>query len=361
MGINRNKPLPLIIQGGMGVGVSLGNLAGNVAKCGGMGVISSVNAGFRETDFNVNAKEANARAFREEIKKAKKIADGQGLIAVNIMVATNFYEEMVQIAVEEKVDAIISGAGLPLDLPIYTKGTNTLAAPIISSGKAAALMCKAWEKRYGIVPDFLVLEGALAGGHLGFKMEDLEENKVESLDEILPQVLEAIAPYEELKGRKIPVFVAGGIFTGKEIAHFVEMGASGVQIATRFIATIECDASIGYKEAMLVAKEEDIVLVKSPVGMPGRAINSPLVKNLFRGETFPPKTCNICLKVCPKKNQTIYCISQALIDAVNGNWETGLFFCGANVGKVKTIVSVKELMDELLEEYNKFHVVGGLT
>lgn len=352
MSINSNKAFPVIIQGGMGIGVSLGNLAGNVAKCGGIGVISSVNAGYREKDFSENAKEANARAFRMEIRKAKKIADGCGLIAVNIMVATNFYEEMVQIAVEEQVDAIISGAGLPLDLPIYTKGTKTLAAPIISSGKAAALMCKAWEKRYGVVPDFFVLEGSLAGGHLGFKMEDLQENKTESLDQILPKVLEEIAPYEELKGRKIPVFVAGGIFDGKEIAHFMEMGASGVQIATRFIATIECDASNGYKEAILKAKKEDIVLVKSPVGMPGRAIHNPLVENLAKGDTFPPKQCNLCLKVCPKKNQTIYCISQALIDAVNGSWETGLFFCGANVGKVEKIVTVKELMDELMDEYN---------
>jgi len=344
----KNKILQIpIIQGGMGIGVSLGKLAGNVAKCGGMGVISSVNAGYKETDFLKKPKEANERAFQEEIRKAKRISEGNGLIGVNIMVATCFYEEMAKKAVEEGVDAIISGAGIPLNLPEITRGSSTLAAPIVSSGKAALLICKVWDKKYGVIPDFIVIEGSKAGGHLGFKREELEEGTAPSLDRILLDVLEAIVPYEEKYKYKIPIFVAGGIFNKDEIEHFMSLGACGVQIGSRFIATEECDASDGYKQVILNAREQDILIVKSPVGMPGRAVKSPLIQRLEKGQTFPPETCNLCLKACPHGNKTPYCISRALIDAVNGKWETGLFFCGANIGKIDKIVKVKELMEEL--------------
>ncbi len=344
----KNKILRVpIIQGGMGIGVSLGKLAGNVAKCGGMGVISSVNAGYREKDFSKKPKEANERAFREEIRKAKRISEGSGLIGVNIMVATCAYEEMAEIAVEEGVDAIISGAGMPLNLPEITKGTSTLAAPIVSSGKAAQLICKVWDKKYDVIPDFIVIEGSQAGGHLGFKREELLEGTTSTLDTILTEVMEAIAPYEERYGYQIPIFVAGGIYNRNEIEHYMEKGACGVQIGSRFIATEECDASEGYKQVILNAGEQDILIVKSPVGMPGRAVKSPLIHNLEGGQTFPPETCNLCIKACPHGNRTPYCISRALIDGVNGKWETGLFFCGANIGRINKIVKVKELMEEL--------------
>jgi NAD(P)H-dependent flavin oxidoreductase YrpB (nitropropane dioxygenase family) len=342
-----------IIQGGMGVGVSLGNLAGSVAKAGGMGVISSVNAGLYEVDFLANPEEANQRAFINEIRKAKKISEGKGAIAVNIMVATNACDKMYELAVKEEVDAIISGAGLPKNLPEYTKGTKTLAAPIVSSGKAAKLLCKLWDKNYQVIPDFFVIEGSGAGGHLGFKREEIENKTAKSLEIILKEVLEAIKPFEEEYKRKIPVYVAGGIFNGYEIAHFVKLGASGVQMGTRFIATEECDASEGYKQVILDAKDSDVVIVKSPVGMPGRAIKSPLIEKLEDGITIPPTNCNNCIKSCPKGNKTPYCISQALIDAVNGKVESGLFFCGKHVGKVNKIVSVEELMGQLMSEYRK--------
>jgi NAD(P)H-dependent flavin oxidoreductase YrpB (nitropropane dioxygenase family) len=342
-----------IIQGGMGIGVSLGNLAGSVANYGGMGVISSVNVGYREKDFETNSKEANSRAFRKEIRKARKLSNGKGKVAVNIMVATSLYEEMIKIAVEEKVDAIISGAGLPMNLPVFTKGTKTLAAPIVSSGKAAMLLCKIWDKRYNTIPDFLVIEGFQAGGHLGFKREDLENGTAKNLEKLLVEVLEAIVPYEEKYKRKIPAFVAGGVYDGKDMAHFMSLGASGVQIATRFIATKECDASQGYKQVMVNAKEKDIVLVKSPVGMPGRAVRSPLIEQIEQGIKFPAKFCNNCIKVCEKGEKIPYCISKALIDAVNGVWETGLFFCGTNAFKIKEICSVKEVMDEIMNMYRK--------
>lgn len=349
--INQKELAVPIIQGGMGVAISLSNLAGHVAKCGAMGVISSVNAGFASEEFQTNPKDANEKAFRQEIRRAKEIAGGKGLVAVNIMVATNFYNEMAQAAVEEGADAIISGAGLPMNLPQYTKGTPTMAAPIVSSGKAAKLICKSWDRKHGVAPDFIVIEGSKAGGHLGFKREELEDGTAETLEQILPQVLQEIKPYEEKYERKIPVFVAGGVFDGADLAHFMNIGASGAQIATRFIATEECDASQGFKDVILKAKDEDAILVKSPVGMPGRAVKSPLLNKLADGQTFPSPHCNGCLSVCPRGDKTPYCISQALIDAVQGKWESGLFFCGANVGKVNKIVKVSELIDEIMNEW----------
>ncbi len=342
-----------IIQGGMGVGVSLGNLAGHVALEGGMGVISSVNPGYRDPEFNKRPMEVNKKAFRNEIRKAKEIAKGNGKIAVNIMVATSSYNDMVQIAVEEKVDAIISGAGLPTTLPEFIKDSDTMGAPIVSSGKAAKLLCKVWDNRFEMVPDFFVIEGYQAGGHLGFKREDIESGNVKELDEILLEVLLEIAPYEEKYARKIPVFVAGGVFDGADMARLMKAGASGVQIATRFILTEECDASLRYKEIMRDAKEEDIVLVKSPVGMPGRALKSPLIQQVEKGIKFPATICNNCIKECEKGERIPYCISKALVDAANGIWETGLFFCGAKLGQMNCITTVKEVINEMMTSYQK--------
>lgn len=349
--INKKEMKLPIIQGGMGIGVSLSNLAGNVAKCGAMGVISSVNCGYRNDDFKKNSKSVNEAAFREEIKRAKEISQGNGLVAVNIMVATNYYEEMATIAVEEGADAIISGAGLPMDLPKYTKDSETMAAIIVSSGKAAKLLCRSWDKKYGVVPDFVIIEGSKAGGHLGFKREELEQNTAETLEEILPQVLAEVAPFEEKYGRKIPVFVAGGVFDGKDMAKFTNMGAAGAQMATRFIATEECDASDVFKNVIVNATEDDAVLVKSPVGMPGRAVLTPLLKKLENGEKFLAKQCCNCLKVCPKGDKVPYCISDALIAAVKGDYDNGLFFCGANVGRIDKIVKVEELINEIMTEW----------
>ena len=275
------------------------------------------------------------------------------MVAINAMVAVNHYEESIKAAIEAGVDAVISGAGLPLALPNFTKGTNTAAAPIVSSGKAAALICKRWDTKCNVAPDFIVIEGPKAGGHLGFKKEEIIDGTAPSLEKILPEVLETIKPYEEKYGRKIPVFVAGGVFDGKDMAKFTKLGASGVQIASRFIATEECDASLEYKKAIVEAKEEDITIVKSPVGMPGRALRTPLIERLDAGEKFTPDRCNLCLTACPHGNLTPYCISRALIEAVKGNREDGLFFCGANAGRIDKITTVKELMEEIEDEWRK--------
>jgi len=284
-----NKVLDVpIIQGGMVIGVSLGNLAGNVAYCGGMGVISTANTGFREKDFSTNPMEANIRALKSEVKKALHIAKGKGIVAINAMVATSNYDEMIKAAIDSGINAVISGAGLPLSLPKFTKGTKVAAAPIVSSGKAAALICKSWDAKYDVVPDFIVIEGPDAGGHLGFKKEEVIEKKASRIEEILRDVIQAIKPYKEKYHRDIPVFVAGGVFNGKDMAEYIKQGAAGVQMATRFIATNECDASDEYKRAIVKAKEEDITIVNSPVGMPGRALNSPLIKRLKESGKFPP-------------------------------------------------------------------------
>lgn len=349
-----NKELQVpIIQGGMGVGVSLGNLAGHVAKCGGLGVISSVNAGYNLPQFGSDSKGANFFALKNEIKKAKTIANGSGLVGVNIMTAVSNYEETAKIAAEAGADVIISGAGLPLKLPEYIEGADTMFAPIVSSGKAAALLCRNYSKKYKRLPDFFVLEGHMAGGHLGFSYEELTSHTAKNNEALLTEVLEAVKPYEEEAGRPIPVFVAGGVFDGKDMAHFMKLGAAGVQIGTRFIATEECDAHENFKMMMVNAKEEDVRIIASPVGMPARALYTPLLKRLEEGERFRALRCNSCLTACKKGDNIPYCISRALIEAVQGNTEDGLFFCGENVHRIEKIVTVQELMKELVTEWRE--------
>lgn len=345
-----NLDIP-IIQGGMGVGVSLGNLAGAVAFHGALGVISSVNAGYREEDFNRNPIEANLRALKQEISHALMEAAGNGMVGVNIMVAVNHYEETVKTAIEAGIQAIISGAGLPMDLPAYAMGTDVALAPIVSSEKSAKVICQYWDKKYERIPDFIVIEGPGAGGHLGFKKEDILAHTAKTPDKILPEVLAAIKPFEEKYGCGIPVFVGGGVFDGKDMAGLIKAGASGVQIGTRFIATKECDASDIYKDVLIKATAEDVQIVQSPVGMPGRALRTKLITDLEKGIQFPPKICNNCLRACPRGNQTPYCISRALIAAVSGNVEEGLFFCGENVGRINQMTTVKELIEEIMTEY----------
>lgn len=347
----RTLQLP-ILQGGMGVGVSLGGLAGAVAACGGMGTISTAVAGFNEPDFDRDPNGANLRALEKEIKKAKELAGGLGMVAINAMVATTQYADSIRTAIKAGVDAVVCGAGLAVDLPAIAGDADVALAPIVSSSRAAATLCKLWYKRFGVLPDFMVVEGPLAGGHLGFEEQDVKNGSAQCLETLVPAITEQLRPFEELAGRPIPLFAAGGVYTGEDAARLEQLGAAGVQLATRFIGTYECDASPAYKQAMLDAKPEDVRIVHSPVGMPGRALNSPLIQRLAAGETFPPKRCVNCLVPC-KKADTIYCIAGALIEAVRGNWQEGLFFCGANVGRMTKLVHVRELMDELAAEWRE--------
>ena len=338
-----------IVQGGMGVGISLSNLAGNVALNGGIGVLSGVEIGFNEPDYYQNKKEANSRALKYHIKRAKEIAK-DGIIGINIMAVLNNFEEIVTEAVREKIDIIFSGAGLPLNLPSFTKETDTKVVPIVSSDRAATLICKTWDKRYDMVPDAIVLEGPKAGGHLGFSKEELEDSS-KNLESLLAEVLEAIKPYEEKYGREIPVIAAGGIVNGEDIAELLKLGASGVQMGSRFAATEECDASQAFKDAYINAKEEDIVLINSPVGLIGRAINNKFIEDAKMGLRKPIKCITNCLKPC-KPTEVQYCIANALINAQKGNLNSGFAFAGTNAYKINKIISVKELMEELVEETN---------
>lgn len=342
---NKESEYP-IIQGGMGVGVSLHNLAGSVSKEGGIGIISTADIGFKERDFNTNPKEANLRAIKKEIDKAREIAGKDKILGVNIMVAMNSYKEIVTECVKNKIDLIISGAGIPKDLPEYVKGSDTKIAPIVSSLRCCILIVKHWIKKYNYVPDMIVIEGPEAGGHLGFKKEELLENTNQKLEEIVPEVVEYIKGIEEQYNKEIPVIAAGGIWDRNDILKYLNLGASGVQMATRFVATNECDASEEFKNAYIKAKKEDIKIINSPVGMPGRAIYNNFIKQT-ENEKCKISKCYNCIKTCDAAS-TPYCITKALINAVEGNMDNALVFCGSNVDKVNEIVSVHDLIQELI-------------
>ena len=333
-----------LIQGGMGVGISMGGLAGAVAREGAMGVISTANIGFREKDFWDSPDEAAKRSLQREIRKARAISGGRGLLAVNIMVVTSNYHKMAEIAVEEGIDAIISGAGLPLSLPDLIKNEKVMAAPIVSSAKAARTIINFWHKRYGKTPDFIVTEGSMAGGHLGFSPEEVEEKGGRRFEEEIKRILPV--PETNRGNEAIPVVLAGGIYDRADVFHAMEeLGATGVQIATRLVTTEECDAPSAYKQAYLNAKKEDIVLTKSPVGMPGRAIRNEFLRCAEK-EQIPVKACHKCLKKCDP-TKIPYCITDALINAAKGDVDHALLFCGANAWKAERIMTVDEVIEEL--------------
>ncbi len=328
-----------VIQGGMGVGVSLSGLASAVARAGGIGIISTAQIGFRDPDFAKNPIECNLRAVAAEIKKAKEMAQG-GIIGVNIMVATRRYEEYVKAAVKAGADCIISGAGLPLNLPELTKGFATKIAPIVSSRKSLSVIAKYWLKKYNRKPDFIVIEGPQAGGHLGFSNEELKTYTLQSYDEEIKSIMECAKEME----LDAPVIVGGGVYTREDMEHYLAMGADGVQMGTRFVTTKECDASEAYKQAYIDAKKEDIVIVKSPVGMPGRAIYNAFLEKVKAGERFM-RGCKQCIKSCNPATAP-YCITEALINAVEGRLDEGLIFCGSNAYRAQKIESVADIMEE---------------
>jgi len=337
-----------IIQGGMGVGISGYNLAQAVANEGGIGVISTVQIGYKESDFETNSKEANIRALTKQIRKARELSP-KGIIGVNIMVAIEQYDEMVKTCVEEKADIIISGAGLPLNLPKLVQGSSIKIVPIVSSGKAASIIIRNWLKKYSRMPDAVVVEGPEAGGHLGFHLKQLQEGK-ELLEDIVVEVIKVVRGFEN--GDNVPIIAAGGIYTGCDIVKFLKLGANGVQMGTRFVATEECDAHINFKNAYIDVKKEDISVIKSPVGLPGRAIRNKFIKQTETTDIITPDKCYNCLKKC-NPSKTPYCISKALINSVKGNVEDGLVFIGSNGYRVNKIVKVKELIKELVEEAEK--------
>ena len=335
-----------IIQGGMGIGVSLSSLAGAVAKNGAIGVISAAQIGFREPDFAKNPLEANLRALKKEIQRAREIAEG-GIIGVNIMVAMKNYAEYVKCCVDNAVDIIISGAGLPTDLPKLVEGSDVKIAPIVSPPKAAKTLLRLWDKRHGKTADMVIIEGPRAGGHLGFTAEDVEKYKEIGYDKEILEVIEIVKEYETKYNKEIPVIFAGGVYDRADIDHFMGLGCSGVQMATRFVATEECDVDLKFKEAYVNAKEEDVTLTLSPVGMPGRALNNKMIQRT-KLEKLTPSACYQCLSDCDIPNIP-YCITSALVSAAKGEVDKALLFCGDTVHRINKITSVKELLTELTE------------
>ena len=332
-----------VVQGGMGVGISLSGLAGNVSACGGLGVISTAQIGWREPDFYEKPFEANFRAIEKEIKKARELAKG-GVLGVNIMVATQRYEEYVKSAVKAGIDIVISGAGLPIDLPKYVEGSKTKIAPIVSSLKSLTVICRMWERKYQTAPDLVVIEGPKAGGHLGFSREELETVTDEAYDDVIVSIIDKVKEYSEKFSKKIPVVVAGGIYERKDMEHVMKLGADGVQMGTRFVTTKECDADEAYKQSYIKAKKEDIKIVQSPVGMPGRAILNPFLEKV-KTEKCKIKHCYQCIVTCDKKTIP-YCITEALVNAAEGRVDEGLLFCGENAYRADKIETVAEIMEE---------------
>jgi nitronate monooxygenase len=343
-----------IVQGGMGVGVSLSGLASAVANEGGIGVIATAGIGMLEPDFNTNYTVANQRALAKEIRKAKKLSDG--VIGVNLMLALTDFDELILVAVEEGADILFLGAGLFLKNPktISIERLRTLSTkfcPIVSSPRAAKIIFEHWDKSFGRVPDAVVVEGPLAGGHLGFKRKQIHDPDFK-LEKLLKETLPIIETFENRYGRSIPVIAGGGVFTGEDIYKMLQLGAKGVQMATRFVATHECDASIQFKEAYLNCKEEDIVIIDSPVGLPGRAILNDFLYDVSIGKNKPINCRLRCLRTCDYKTAP-YCIAHALTNAKKGNLKDGFGFAGANAHRLDKIISVKELIEDLKEEYRQ--------
>jgi nitronate monooxygenase len=348
---DRTAPLP-IIQGGMSVGISLAGLASAVAREGGIGVIGTAGIGMLEFDPSSGFVEKNNHALRNEIRKARELSNGSGFLGVNIMVALSNFTDLARTAIEEGIDFIFAGAGLPLNLPLLaTDCMPTKLVPIVSSGRAARIIAKRWTEKYNYVPDAFVLEGPLAGGHLGFKLEHIDDPEY-GLEKLLPEVLIEAHRLEEHCGKPVPVIAAGGIYTGADIYRFLKMGAAGVQMATRFVTTHECDAGIEFKQAYLAARPEDIVIIKSPVGLPGRAVRNAFIDDVNAGNRKPFKCPYHCIITCDVAKSP-YCIALALVNAQRGRLENGFAFCGSNAHRATEIVSVKELVSALRAEYQE--------
>lgn len=336
-----------IVQGGMGVGVSLSRLAAAVANEGGVGTISGVQIGYREKDFALDPVKANLRAIGQEMEKARELSPA-GIIGMNFMTVMHHYEDYVREAVKNGVDFIVSGAGLPLSLPKFVEGSTTRIIPIVSSARACKLIINSWLRHSDRLPDAVVVEGPKAGGHLGFKMQELLDGTFQTLEDALTDVLALVHGFEEKFQAKIPVIAGGGVTTAEDVRHILNLGASGVQIGTRFVATEECDVCGSFKQAYIDAKPEDVQIILSPCGLPARAIRTSFVKQAYAAEDsrIPPKRCYHCMDFCDQ-GKTRFCISQSLFDSACGNG--GLVFCGAEVGKIQKITTVAKLMRELTE------------
>lgn len=340
-----------IVQGGMGVGISLSGLSSAVASEGGIGVISSAGLGAIYNDYSKDYREASIWGLKQELRKAREAT--KGIIGVNVMVAMSNFADMVRTAVAEKADIIFSGAGLPLNLPSFlTEGARTKLAPIVSSARAAKLLCQKWFSEYHYIPDAIVVEGPKAGGHLGYKADQIADEHF-SLESLVPQIVAEVRAFEAEHDCHIPVIAGGGVYTGEDIYRILELGAEGVQMGTRFVTTEECDADPAFKQSYIDASQADIEIIQSPVGMPGRAIHNSFLDRVKEG-LKRPKACPFdCIRTCDVTHSP-YCIMLALYNAFKGKLQNGYAFCGANAWRAEKIQSVKDLMSSLKNEYDNF-------
>ena len=339
---------PPIIQGGMGVRVSASSLASAVSNEGALGVVASVGLGGEMADKTLDYVTHSEIGLRDIVRETKKLTSNP--IGVNIMCALNNYDSLVRVSVEEGIDAIISGAGLPMRLPAMVGDSPVKLIPIVSSGRAANVVCTTWLRRYNRLPDAFVVEGPLAGGHLGFSLDQLADLDSYRLEKLVVDVIEVTHTYTEANSTQIPVIAAGGIFDGKDIVRFLGLGAAGVQMATRFVCTHECDAGDAYKQTYLdCTGPEDIVVIDSPVGLPARVVRNRFVQDIIDGKQASFICNHQCLATCNSKTAS-YCIAEALVASYRGHMEEGYAMCGSNAWRIDKIVSVKELIDELVEE-----------
>ncbi|MCC8123392.1 MAG: nitronate monooxygenase [Oscillospiraceae bacterium] len=333
-----------IVQGSMGIGISLSRLASAVAREGGIGFISGVQIGFRDPSFYIDPIKANLKAIGAEIKKARALASG-GILGMNFMTIQTHYEDYVREAARCGIDVISCGAGLPLSLPELVEGTKTRIMPIVSSVRACRLTVSRWIKKYGRLPDGVVVEGPKAGGHLGFKLEDLRAGTAQSLEDATREVVDYIGELNTQYNVSIPVIAGGGILTHEDIAGMLALGASGVQMGTAFAATEECDASEAFKLAYVNAREEDVTLILSPTGLAARAVHTPYLDRVSNGSTVAIDRCFRCMPGICHPESAAYCLSLALIDSAGG--EPGLIFGGARAGEITEITTVPRLMAAL--------------
>ncbi len=343
-----------IIQGGMGVGVSLSGLASAVANEGGIGVISAVGIGMTEQDYRKNFRAANKRALRKEIRNARSKTDG--IIGVNIMMAVTDFDDLLEVSLQEKANVVFIGAGLPLRKPSAIDSTlleksETKFIPKVSSARAAKLIFKFWSERYGRVPDALVIEGPLAGGHLGFKKEEIDRPE-KNLEAILKETLPIIRIYENIYKNEIPIIAGGGIYTGKDVLDIMQLGAKAVKMGTRFVTTNECDAALEFKLNYLNCSADDVTIIDSPVGLPGRVIRNNFVKQIDEGKQRPINCSWKCLKTCNFKKAQ-FCIAEALFNAAKGNFREGFSFAGSKAFMSKQIISVRETFEQIKLEYSQ--------
>ncbi len=351
-----------IVQGGMGVAVSLSGLASAVANAGAIGVISAAAIGMLEPDYMKNFHEANKRALRKEIRKAR--TKTSGVLGVNIMMALTDHEALIKVAIEEQIDILFMGAGLPLKIPQIIAeagliGHHTKLVPKVSSAKAASLIFRHWESKYNFIPDAVVVEGPMAGGHLGFKKENLAKNMV-PLHLLVEETVMMLRPFEQLYGKAIPVIAGGGLYTGKDIYEIMKAGASAAKLGSRFVTTHECDASMEYKQSYLAAGKEDIVIIDSPVGLPGRVVHNEFVQQIMDGEAKPFKCPWKCLSSCDYRKAP-FCIAKALFNSARGNMDEGFAFAGSNAYMAKEINYVADVINDLVTGYNHESLLRQLS